>query len=75
MRDKAECCLLLTDLEQSPTAVQLHHADLESVIGWCKDEIYEPAKTGEDQQRKMEGVAVENGPRRLVDRWKKRVRN
>ena len=41
-----ECQALLTDLEQTPRRVQLHHADLESLIAWCMNEIFELARTG-----------------------------
>ena len=39
--DTNECKALLTDLEQTPRRVQLHYADLESLVRWCVDEIYQ----------------------------------
>ncbi len=70
-----ECRALLTDLEQTPRRVQLHHADLESLIAWCVDEIFELAKTGEDKERKMELVALEYRARLLLERWKQQDQN
>ena len=63
---------LLRDLEQTPRRVQLHHADLESLIAWCMDEIFELAKTGEDKEREMELVALEYLARLLPDSVKTR---
>lgn len=39
------------------------------------DEIFQPAKTGEDRERKMEPVALEYRARLLLERWKKQDRN
>ena len=75
MWDTAECRLLLADLEQTPRRVQLHHADLESLIAWCMDEIYELAKSGEDKERKMQLVGLEYRARLLLKRWKEQDRN
>jgi hypothetical protein len=71
----ADCKALLTDLEQSPRRVQLHHAELESMISWCMDEVFELAKSGEHRERKMELVGLEYRARLLLERWKKRDRN
>ncbi len=70
-----ECQALLTDLEQTPRRVQLHHADLESLIAWCMDEIFELAKTDGDKDRKMQLVGLEYRARLLLERWKKQDRN
>ncbi len=69
------CKPLLADLGQSPRRVQLHHGDLESMIAWCMDEIFELAKSGEDKERKMELVALEYRARLLLERWRKRDQN
>ncbi|MHC4698515.1 MAG: hypothetical protein ACYTFA_17415 [Planctomycetota bacterium] len=66
---------LLTDLEQSPRRVQLHHGELETMIAWCMDEIFWLAKSGEHKERKMELVSLEHRARLLLERWKKRDRN
>ncbi len=70
-----ECQALLTDLEQTPRRVQLHHGERESLIAWCMDEIFELAKSDGDKERKMELAALEYRPRLLLKRWKKRDRN
>ena len=70
-----ECKALLADLEQTPRRVQLHHADLESLIAWCMDEIYELAKSGEDKDAKMQLVGLEYRARLLLKRWKEQNRN
>ena len=70
-----ECQALLGDLEQSPRRVQLHHADLESLIAWCMDEIFELAKPSEDKERKRELAALESRARVLLKRWKQLDRN
>ncbi len=70
-----ECQALLTDLEQTPRRVQFHHADLESLIAWCMDEVFELAKSDENRERKMELVALEYRARLLLKRWKKQDRN
>ena len=50
---------LLSDLDRHPERVQLHHGELESGILWLMDEIHRLAKTGEDDDRKMQLVAIE----------------
>ncbi|MHC4696555.1 MAG: hypothetical protein ACYTFA_07430 [Planctomycetota bacterium] len=70
-----DCKALLSDLEQSPQRVQLHHAGLESMVAWCMDEIYRLAKSGKHKERKMELVRLEYRARLLVDRWKKQAQN
>ncbi len=67
-----DCKALLTDLEQSPRRVQLHHAELESMIAWCMDQIFRLAKSGEHKERKMELVALEHRAGLLPDKWTKR---
>ncbi len=49
--------------------------DLESLIAWCMDEIFELAKTDGDKDRKMELVALEYRARLLLKRWKQLDRN
>ncbi len=75
MWDTADYRSLLTDLEQTPRRVLLHHADLESLIAWCMDEIFELAKTDGDRERKMELVGLEYRARLLLDRWKQLDQN
>ena len=70
-----ECKALLRDLEQTPRRVQLHHADLESLIAWCMEEIFELAKSGEDKDLKMQLVGLEYRARLLLKRWKEQDRN
>ncbi len=53
------CRALIADLERCPRRVQLHHAELKSLIARCMDEIFELAKSGEEKERKMELVALE----------------
>ncbi len=71
----ADCKVLLADLEQTPRRVQLHHADLESLIAWCMDEIFELAKTDGDKERKMELVGLEYRARLVLKRWRHKDRN
>ena len=65
----------LADLEQTPRRVQLYHADLESLIAWCMDEIFELAKTDEFRERKMQLVGLEYRARLLLKRWKEQDGN
>ena len=71
----ADSKALLADLERSPRRVQLHRAELESMVASCMDEIYELAKSGEAKERKMELAALEYRARIVPERWKKRDRN
>ena len=49
---------LLSDLEHHPQQVQLHHAELESAIAWLMDEVYQVAKSGKNEKRKMQLGAI-----------------
>ena len=62
---------LLDSLEDSPESVQLHFAELERLIASCMDEVYELAKSGADNDRKMELVDIELRARLLLERYKK----
>ena len=62
---------LLDALEESPQHVQLHHGELESLIAECMDEVYELAKSGADNDRKMQLVGIELRARLLLERYKK----
>lgn len=73
--DIARCKTLLSDLEQSPRRVQLHHGELSAMISDCMDEVFELSKSVEDNTRKMQLVGVEYRARLLLDRWKQRSRN
>ena len=73
--DFSQSKALLDDLQRSLARVQLHHGELVSMISWCMDEIYGLAKSGEDNDRKMELVALEHRARLLLDRWKKQGLN
>ena len=62
---------LLRDLERAPERVQLYRSDLERCIAWCMDAIYEVAKRGDDDDRKMQMVGLEYRARLLLERLKK----
>ena len=62
---------LLATLEQSPESVQLHHGELERLIASCMDEVYALAKSGDDNDRKMQLVGIELRARLLLERYKK----
>ncbi len=62
---------LLDALEESPESVQLHHGELERLIASCVDEIFVLAKSGANNDRKMQLVGVEYRARLLMERYKK----
>ena len=62
---------LLDSLEESPQQVQLHYRELERLIASCMDEVFALAKSGEDNDRKMELVGIEYRARLLLERYKK----
>ena len=62
---------LLADLEGHPDRVQLHHGGFEQLIQECMGEVYELAKTGDDDACKMRLVAIEHRARLVSERWRK----
>ena len=48
----------LPELEAKPDRVQLHHGELGRLIVERMNEVSEPAKSGEDDDRKMKLVAI-----------------
>ena len=62
---------LLDVLEESPQHVQLHHGELERLIASCMDEVYALAKSGNDNDRKMQLVGIEYRARLVLERFKK----
>ncbi len=75
LMNTTDCQAFLADLEQWPQRVQLHRAELDSLIERCMDEIFELAKPGEEKERKMELAGVEYRARLVLERWKKRSQN
>ena len=63
----------LSLLNQIPEIVriQLHHGELERLIASCMDEVYALAKSGDDNDRKMQLVGIELRARVLLERYKK----
>ncbi len=49
----------------TPVRVQRYHGDLEKLIAWAMDQIYDLSLTGANNNRKMRLMALEN-PDRLV---------
>ena len=62
---------LLDSLEESPQHVQFHHGELERLIRECMDEVFTLAKSGADNDRKMQLVGIELRTRLLLERYKK----
>ena len=62
---------LLTELNDSPESVQLHHGELEQLIASCMDSVYRLSVSSEDNERKMRLVAIEYRARLLLERFKK----
>ena len=62
---------LITDLEANLDRVQLHHLELEKYITWSMDEVYKLAQSGENDDLKMQIVALEYRARLLIERWRK----
>ena len=48
---------------------------MEQFIAWCMDEIFELAKSGEDDEGKMKLVALEYRARLVLERFRKRDAN
>ena len=66
--DLARSEALVGQLEKSPEQVQLFHGDLEKLISWTMEAIYQLSKRGDDDKRKMKLVALEYRAR-LVLEW------
>lgn len=64
-------CALITYLERSPRTLKLYFTELQRLIAECMDEVYELAKTGADNDRKMLLVNLEYRSRLLLKRWRK----
>ncbi len=66
---------LIETLEADPSKLPAFCLDLEQFIAWCMDEIFRPAKSGEDDERKMKLVALEYRARLVLERFRKRDAN
>ena len=62
---------LIADLETNLDKVQLHHLELEKFITWSMDEVYSLSQTGENDDLKMQIVALEYRTRLLLERCNK----
>ena len=62
---------LLDDLERHPRRIELFTADLEAFILWTMDAVFELAKRGDNDSRKMRLVGFEYRARLLLERLKK----
>ena len=62
---------LISNLKRHPRRIELFTADLEAFILWTMDVVYELAKRGDDDARKMRMVGLEYRARLLLERMKK----
>jgi len=66
---------LITDLESNLNRTQLHHIELEKFMSWSMDEVYRLSKSGENDDLKMQIVALEYRARLLIERLCKEGQN
>ena len=69
--DRSTAKVLISGLERHPRRIELFAADLEAFILRTMDAVFELAKSGDDDERKMRMVGLEYRARLLLERLKK----
>lgn len=66
---------LLTQLERSPEAIQLHNCELERLIMWTVDDPFRLAQAGIDDDYKTRVLATEHRAEVFLDKLNNRSVN